>query len=326
MRGDRDGMGRRDFLKVGGTAVLGASAVRAAEVEAQTTGSQAAAPTFIIDSHNHFDNSQQWVDEMVRTYRAHRAMVCTNGFMSDFEAMRNAASAHPDVFIPFGRVAPDDPNAVRELARFHDAGFLGVKLHSPQKDWDDPAYFQIYRLCEQFGMHILLHTGISSRPNIDETPRWGTPGRMRPMSLDLLARQFPKATIQGAHFGNPWYEEAAEAMRWNPNLFFDASGSTLYKLIKLNKLDRLGEALWWADWPEGQTNPHTLGTGPRAWEHIVFGVDEGPSGLVGNIQRYQQMMDVNKVRPADRESIWGLTMARILKIDPKTRRRIGPKS
>ena len=40
---------------------------------------------------------------------------------------------------------------------------------------------------------------------------------------------YPKTTIIGAHLGNPDYAWAGEIGRWNPNLYFDLSGSTLIK-------------------------------------------------------------------------------------------------
>lgn len=58
---------------------------------------------------------------------------------------------------------------------------------------------------------------------------------MRPIYLDTIARAFPDLKIIGAHLGNPWYQEAAEVARWNPNVFFDLTGSTLKKII-LNSL------------------------------------------------------------------------------------------
>lgn len=312
-------MDRRAFLRLGGGAALGASATRALDAEAQKSTRRGALPDFIIDSHNHWEGTREWVEDMVRTYRRHNAMVCTIGFIKDLPMMKEAVAHYPDVFIPYGRVRLDEVNAVREVTTFHENGFVGMKFHSPQKNWDDPTYFQVYRLCEHLGMHMLFHTGISSRRDL-ESPIWGGSSRMRPMYLDTLARQFPGTTIQGAHFGNPWYDEAAEAARWNPNLFFDVSGSTLHKLIHLDRLGRIGEALWWADWPAGQTNPHTLQGGPTAWEHILFATDEGPSGLPGNIQRFQEMLDGNNVPATDRANMWGRTMARILNIDPATRR------
>jgi hypothetical protein len=139
------------------------------------------------------------------------------------------------------------------------------------------------------------------------------------MYLDTLCRAFPRVKIQGAHLGNPWYEEAAEAARWNPNLFFDVTGSTLFKFIKLNRLDKMREILWWSS-EEGENNPHTLKGGPNAWEHIVFGTDENPQGLTGNIERFSMMLNANNVPLESRNKMWGLTMAENLGIDPRTHR------
>ncbi|MDD4192459.1 MAG: hypothetical protein PHI28_14090 [Mangrovibacterium sp.] len=35
-----------------------------------------------------------------------------------------------------------------------------------------------------------------------------------------MKKIIPNLSIQAAHFGNPWYEEAAEAARRNENLFY----------------------------------------------------------------------------------------------------------
>ena len=78
------------------------------------------------------------------------------------------------------------------------------------------------------------------------------------------------------------------------------------------------EILWWAD-DESENNPHTLKGGPGAWEHIVFGTDEVPSGIEANIHRFQIMLDENAVPEDMRKNMWGLTMAKILGIDPKSR-------
>ena len=115
----------------------------------------------------------------------------------------------------------------------------------------------------------------------------------------------PKAIIQGAHFGNPWYDEAAEVCRWSPNVFFDITGSTLHKLIKLNDLERFSKVMWWTA-GEGEATQHTLKGGPDAFEHIVFGTDENPTGLAPNIERFQKFLEANKVPEATREKMWGL--------------------
>jgi len=325
-------IGRRDFLKSGGQAALAATAAgglggylsrpESEEKQERKANTRLVEPQIIIDAHFHVRGGQEWVEEVVEIYRPHNAMACAIVRPDSMDLIVQAMHRYPDVFIGFGQVSVDDPEAVRQVKTYHDHGFSGMKFHSPRKNWDDPSYFQIYRLCEEYGLHMLFHTGITSRGIIDSTPRYGSMGRMRPVYLDAICRQFPNATIQGAHFGNPWYEEAAEVARWNPNLFFDVTGSSLYKFIELNKMEAFSEYLWWAGW-DGQTeNPHTLRGGPSAWEHVVFGTDEAPSGLPGNIERFQMMIEANNVSEEDQQKMWGLTMARILGIDPKTKRRL----
>jgi predicted TIM-barrel fold metal-dependent hydrolase len=315
----QDAIGRRIFLGgVAAAAALSGGAAGADPGPSRPRSAESTRPDFILDSHIHCGGDQAWVDEMVTVYRRHNAMACVLTWIEDLELMVDAIRAHPDVFIGYGRVRLDDPAAVRQIEAFKKNGFVGMKFHSPRESFDHPSYFQAYRLCEEYGLVMLFHTGISSRREF-ESPTWGSSARMRPIYLDTICRQFPRVVVQGAHLGNPWYEEAAEAARWNPNLYFDVTGSTLPKLIKLGRLDRLGEILWWSA-EEGEANPHTLKNGPAAWEHIVFGTDEGPSGLEPNIERFQMMLDANGVSETTRRRMWGLTMAEVLGIDPETRR------
>ncbi len=315
-------IGRREFFnksaKVAAASTLISSVLPNSIAETSELKGKTDLPDFIIDSHIHCGGTEQWVKDMVRIYSPYNAMACTLTWINDIELMVDAIKSHPDVFIGYGRVNLDDPNAVREIEKFKKAGFVGMKFHSPQKNIDDPSYFQVYKLCEEYKMLMLFHTGISSR-RIQDQPAWTSSARMRPIYLDTLCRAFPRIKIQGAHLGNPWYEEAAEAARWNPNLFFDVTGSTLFKFIKLNKLDRMSEILWWSG-VEAENNPHTLKGGPSAWEHIVFGTDENPEGLAGNIERFTMMLDANNVPQASRKKMWGETMANNLEIDPKTRK------
>jgi hypothetical protein len=319
--GKTDKLNRRDFFsqsaKIAAATTFGIVAINN-KVEATEQKSEVKAPDFIIDSHIHCGGSEEWVSEMVSIYRPYKAMTCVLTWVKDLDLMIDAIKAHPDLFIGYGRVNLDDPNAVREVEKFKKNGFVGMKFHSPQKNYDDPSYFHVYRLCEEFRMHMLFHTGISAQ-RLKDSPQWGSSARMRPIYLDTICRQFPRVTIQGAHLGNPWYEEAAETARWNPKLFFDITGSTLLKFIKLGHLKRLSEILWWAS-DEAENNPHTLKGGPSAWEHIVFGTDEKPTGLEANIKRFQMMLDANNVPVKERKNMWGLTIANILGIDPKTRK------
>jgi len=317
----KEKFGRRQFLASGAKLAVATSSLLACEKTAQAKSSakkttSSNPPKFIIDSHIHCGSTQSWVAEMVEIYQPRNAMACVLTWIEDMELMRDAIKTYPDVFIGYGRVKLDDPKAIANVETFKENGFVGMKFHNPKKNYDDPSYFPVYKKCEDYSLPMLFHTGISGRRGLD-TPDESFTARMRPIYLDTIARQFPKTMVQGAHLGNPWYDEAAEAARWNPNLYFDITGSTLIKWIKLDKLKKLSELLWWADYP-AEKNPHTLKGGPAAWEHIVFGTDERPTGLVSNIERFQKLLDANSVPGDMREKMWGLTMAKILGIDPKT--------
>ena len=131
--------------------------------------------------------------------------------------------------------------------------------------------------------------------------------RMRPSFLHTIARSFPKLVIQGAHLGNPWYEEAAEAARWEKNLYFDLTGSSLLKKAKNPGIFR--EYLWW-DGP----SQHSSKDAVYAFEKLVFGTDEPPENLEGVIAQFDRMLDACAVPEESRKKIYGGTMARILGI------------
>ncbi|MGB4785226.1 MAG: hypothetical protein WAQ77_10940, partial [Candidatus Acidiferrum sp.] len=110
----------------------------------------------------------------------------------------------------------------------------------------------------------------------------------------------------GAHCGNPEYEWAAEVARWNPNVFFDLSGSTLSKMR-----DRLGDfrkIFWWdAKWgtrtPEGD---------PSAFVKLVFGSDTGLDGIEEVLAQYRALFEACKVPARTQRLILGGTIAKIL--------------
>lgn len=264
----------------------------------------------VIDVHQHFNSRAGYFEDLDRTYRAAGARACVNGSVGDLKAIEAAAKKYPETVIPFGRIRLDDPNALRDLKTFHDAGFKGIKIHSPEKDYDDRSYFPIYEQAQKHGFLLLMHTGISSRRATDK-PTTASFARMRPAFLSSIARAFPKLVIVGAHLGNPWYDEAAEAARWDPNLYFDVTGSTLLK--KQGNLSVFKEYFWWR--PD-VASPHTPRSSAHAFEKLVFGTDEDPRNLPDNITRYKRMLDACDVPPESQARILGGTVARLLGLPP----------
>jgi predicted TIM-barrel fold metal-dependent hydrolase len=284
--------------------ILGLAATALA---ADVSRAQAAPRRFVIDSHQHYEDKPDYFERLVKMYRPRNAMACVNAFMKDFEKLKKAASEFPDVIIPYGRIQVDEPGAYAEIEKFAGAGFRGIKMHSPRHNWDDPQYFPLYERLQHHKLVSLFHTGIAFHP---DEPHFTSMARMRPAYLDTLTRAFPELYIQGAHLGNPWYEEAAEAARWGPRLYFDMTGSTLIK--KAKNLSVFKEYLWW-EGPMQHSSPHAV----YAFEKIVFGTDEEPEHLDIVLGRYEALLNACEVPEPSRRKVMGETLAGILKIKPR---------
>ncbi len=272
-------------------------------------GAGHAAPR-VVDLHIHFEARPEWLEELVKVYTRAGAIACVLAERQDFEKAREAARKYPELIYPFAVVDLDATDAVALVDRARQMGFRGVKFHSPMKNYDDASYFPIYARAERYRMVALFHTGISYRPN-DKIPRLvGSSARMRPMYLDTLARAFPELNIVGAHLGNPWYEEAAEVARWNPNVYFDVTGSTLIK--KKDELNIFRKYLWWGQSSGGAHMPSST---PHAFEKLVFGTDEEPANLEQVLARYNALMDACQVGAEVRRKVLAETGLRLLGLE-----------
>lgn len=296
---------RREFLKVTGgllgLAALGrAPAFGAADSAPPVRAGRPIPRRFIIDCHLHYRARPDFFEVLSKTFRPRNAMACVNGWRREYAAIQQGARDFADTVIPFGRLLVDDANAASDLEFFASNGARGIKLRDPLHNWDDERYFPLYEKIEQRGLPALFHTGIAG---------FGTLGfpRMRPEYLMTIAAKFPKLQIVGAHFGNPWYDEAAEVARWCKNVHFDITGSSLIK--KQGNLKVFKEHLWW-DGPTAHSDPNAV----YAFEKLVFGTDEGPDQLDNMLGRYEDLFDACGVPEVSRRKVFGETMARILGI------------
>lgn len=274
--------------------------------------SQDAKTRFKIDGHDHYRGDQQWVDETVKVYRQYNTMVTVFTPFTDIDKMKDLMKKYPDVFIGWGSISLDDPLALDKIDAFYLAGFKGIgELSKPLKNFDDPKYFPIYERIQMYGIPVHFHVGIVQRRSPD-IPEYSAMARMRPAYIEIVARAFPKLKVFGSHLGNPWYEEAAETLRWNPNLFYDITGSSLIK--KDSKPEYWGDVLWWR--PSLETR-HSPSAGEHAFEKVFFGTDEGPEGLLPNIERFEKLLRANNVPESVQEKCWSGTLVQIMGIKPK---------
>jgi len=261
----------------------------------------------VVDMHQHL-NKNNTADALAAEYKDLGIEKCTlmamppNRVPENNQDTLDAYKKYPDLFVPFfgfdlDGMSPDELDAAQK------AGFVGVKLIGPKKPYNDFGYFPAYERAADLGMPVLFHLGIVANhgPWVDCDSNL-----MRPIHLDHIARTHPTLTIVGAHLGNPWYDEATMSCRWNSNLFFDLSGSTLKK----KSPEFLGSLLWWTPHTAYRSSDRTY-----AWEKIVFGSDVHWSQVRDVMRDYELLMNALDLSPAFRDKVWYGTAARVLGLE-----------
>jgi len=263
----------------------------------------------LVDAHVHYNGDKAFLEKMAARLDPFDGTALILAQPKDIPDVLAAMKQHPKRFVGLGSIRLDDPQAVSLVDKFHDAGFRGLgELTGPLKNYDDKSYTPIYERAEKYDMIVLFHTGIVMRPN-PETPTDVSVDRMRVTTLDNIARRFPKLTIIGAHLGNPDYAWAAEIARWNPNIYWDLSGTTLIK--KQEEYTFFKSIFWWS----GVASPHSPKGGPSAFEKIVFGSDVFGGELEEfdrEVERYHKMLNACGVPPEAQANIFAGTLWRIL--------------
>jgi len=262
----------------------------------------------IVDMHVHFDEKKPgFLDDLLRLADRMNLTACLLTPFAHRRVVADAAKQHPRQIVPFGFVDLDAPDVVRQVEELHSLGFRGLgELEFVKKPYNDPSYFPVYELANRYGWLVLFHTGIVLRKNFDE-PEDVASGRMRPIHLEEIARRFPKVTVVGAHCGNPEYEWAAEIARWNPNVFFDLSGSTLTKMR--GRLAEFQRIFWWSALDFSVKTPDN---DPSAFVKLVFGSDSDLSGVESVTNQYRALFDACDVPARTRKMIMGGTLTKLL--------------
>ncbi len=264
----------------------------------------------IVDIHTHFDAANpQYLDDFLRMSSQLNVTGCMLTPFANRKVVAEAAKKYPGQIIPFGYVDLDAPDVAQQVEELHGLGYRGLgELEFVKKDYNNPVYFPVYELANKYKWVILFHTGIVLRAKFHE-PEDVASLRMRAIYLEEIARRFPQITVIGAHCGNPEYEWAAEISRWNPNVFFDLSGSSLKKLR--GRLTDVSRYFWWSNTDEGTDQPNN---DPSAFTKLVFGSDTSPQDVEKVLTQYRAMFDACNVPESARKLVLGGTLAKILGI------------
>jgi len=267
----------------------------------------------IVDMHVHFDEKNpKFIGDLLKLSDRLNLTACLLTPFANRKVVAEAAKQHPKQIIPFGFVDLDAPDVVKQVEELHAMGYRGLgEMEFVKKPYNDPSYFPVYELANRYDWIVLFHTGIVLRKNFD-APEDVASGRMRPIYLEEIARRFPKITVVGAHCGNPEYEWAAEIARWNPNVFFDLSGSSLTKMQ--GRLAEFQKIFWWSatEWHSAEWTVKTPNNDPSAFIKIVFGSDVGLDEIESVVNQYRALFDACGVPERTRRMIMGGTLAQML--------------
>ncbi len=263
----------------------------------------------IIDSHHHMSREKDYADRLAEEcgklgVSSVWIMACPDYYQdcAGNAAVEEALKKYPDLLVGFAYfdLGNEEPGKIDE---YLDRGFRGLKMINPPLDYDDRKFYPVYERAEERGVPLLFHLGIVARDDRNKD-RDINCNRMRPIYLDTIARKFTGLTIIGAHLGNPWYEEATMSARWNPNLYFDLSGSTLKKKTP----EFLGGLLWWTP-----TTRYKDPQGRHAWEKIVFGSDVSIDRMKIVLDDYRKVMDALELSPELQSAVLGGTASRLIR-------------
>ncbi|HZY46449.1 MAG TPA: amidohydrolase family protein [Candidatus Bathyarchaeia archaeon] len=92
-----------------------------------------------------------------------------------------------------------------------------IRLGYVNASAESPVFDPLYEYAESERLPVLFHTGDTAFSDGDLL-------HAHPLALDGLANKREKLVIVLCHFGNPWFEDAAELIYKHPNVYADTSG------------------------------------------------------------------------------------------------------
>ena len=176
------------------------------------------------------------------------------GFTSEVnEFVAGYCKTDPKRLIPCGSMHPrHTTNAQRDMEQIVRLGIRMIKVHPPHQLLFPNDYLNgvaelevIYRVAEQNGIPVMVHTGTSVFPGARN--KYGDP-----IYVDDVAVDFPRLKILLAHGGRPlWMDTAFFLVRRHPNVYLDISGIPPKTLLKyFPRLEEIAaKTLFGTDWP-----------------------------------------------------------------------------
>ena len=208
----------------------------------------------LIDNHNHL-----WVGQEMDAFTKTQPMglarlledldeagvdmagVCTVAQSMNNEYVLKCVKEHPDRLFGFAFVDPRYPDAVDQLKKMLDEGFVGLKLHPRLHGYmlDNLGIVgPLMEVCREYKVPMFAHGG-SEEMN-------------HPYQFEEVAKAYPDVTIIMGHMCTPNYcETAKKVAARNANVYLDNSAAEYLSVKTGVMMDGVGpeKILMGSDWP-----------------------------------------------------------------------------
>lgn len=106
--------------------------------------------------------------------------------------------------------------------RIRDGWVKGIKLYPGYDKYaiNDPSLESVFRIAAKYDVPVMIHTG-------DTYSKTAKVRQAHPLLVDDIAVDFPDNKFVICHLGNPWFQDTAEVLYKNDNVYADISGLTL---------------------------------------------------------------------------------------------------
>jgi predicted TIM-barrel fold metal-dependent hydrolase len=168
--------------------------------------------------------------------------------------------------------------------RIRDGVVKGIKLYPGYDKYaiNDPSLESVFRLAAKYDVPVMIHCG-------DTYARDAKVRQAHPLLVDDVAVDYPDVKFVICHLGNPWFQDTAEVLYKNNNVFADISGLILgdftyeferYLVTRVKDMiaymgDPGTQLMFGSDWPLVEMGPYvkfldTLELGDEASEHVAW--------------------------------------------------------
>jgi uncharacterized protein len=168
--------------------------------------------------------------------------------------------------------------------RIRDGLVKGIKLYPGYDHYaiNDPSLETVFRIAAKYDVPVMIHCG-------DTYERTAKVRMAHPLLVDDVAVDFPEVRFVICHLGNPWFQDTAEVLYKNDNVFADISGLILgdftydferYVVMRVKEMiaymGKPGvQLMYGSDWPLVEMAPYVkflnnLDLDDEAWENVAW--------------------------------------------------------